>query len=241
MKCGVHSEREALGTCVECGIAFCEECKVVINDKNVCKKCVDAVIKKGQRNPVVAALLSFIFPGAGQVYNGQIGKAAIVFFTWWLFIPWIYGIVDAYLVAQKITKGQITTKSTSVGCLVVLIAFFVVLVPGCALLSAIAIPNLLRAKMAANDALAKATLRSLSTASESFATENNGRYPSAISELVYATPPYLTREYCNETISGYSFRCAFSPDGYQFTANPETEGTTGSQAYTVITGGVLTP
>ncbi|MBP6342844.1 MAG: prepilin-type N-terminal cleavage/methylation domain-containing protein, partial [Candidatus Omnitrophica bacterium] len=46
-----------------------------------------------------------------------------------------------------------------------------------ALLAAIAIPNLLRAKMSANDALAKATLRSLSTASESYATSNQGNYP----------------------------------------------------------------
>ena len=44
-----------------------------------------------------------------------------------------------------------------------------------ALLAAIAIPNLLRAKISANDALAKSTLRSLSTSSEMFATANTGK------------------------------------------------------------------
>ena len=46
-----------------------------------------------------------------------------------------------------------------------------------ALLAAIAIPNLLRAKMTSNDALAKATLRAMSTAAESYGTANNGNYP----------------------------------------------------------------
>ena len=46
-----------------------------------------------------------------------------------------------------------------------------------ALLAAIAIPNLLRAKMTSNDALAKATLRAMSTAAESYGTANNGLFP----------------------------------------------------------------
>ena len=37
-----------------------------------------------------------------------------------------------------------------------------------AVLAAIAIPNLLRARMTSNDALAKATLRAMSTAAESY-------------------------------------------------------------------------
>ena len=49
-----------------------------------------------------------------------------------------------------------------------------------ALLAAIAIPNLLRAKMTSNDALAKATLRAISTAAESFGTANNGNYPADV-------------------------------------------------------------
>ena len=56
-----------------------------------------------------------------------------------------------------------------------------------ALLAAIAIPNLLRARISANDALAQATLRTLSTASETFATANNGNYPGNESSLTGAT------------------------------------------------------
>src|SRR5690349_5603518 len=71
-----------------------------------------------------------------------------------------------------------------------------------ALLAAIAIPNLLRAKISANDALAKATLRSLSTSSESYATSNSGNYPQDMTSLTGATPPYLNQAYCGTTASG---------------------------------------
>ena len=71
-----------------------------------------------------------------------------------------------------------------------------------ALLAAIAIPNLLRAKISANDALAKATLRSISTASEAYATSNNGNYPTAISAL---TPQEKSENNkLRSTLEGYS-------------------------------------
>ena len=58
-----------------------------------------------------------------------------------------------------------------------------------ALLAAIAIPNLLRARMSANDALAKGTLRTLSTSSETFATGNNGNIRQRAS--LTGHPPYI--------------------------------------------------
>lgn len=110
-----------------------------------------------------------------------------------------------------------------------------------ALLAAIAIPNLLRAKMSANDALAKATIRSMSTAAETFATAQSGNYPADEGSLTNATPAYENKAYCNTTISGYSYTCTFVAGnaGYTFTASPVTVGTSGSTTYTVTTGGVL--
>ena len=77
-----------------------------------------------------------------------------------------------------------------------------------ALLAAIAIPNLIRSKMFANDALAKSALRTLSTSSETFANANAGNYPTDITSLSGATPPYIQVPYCDETRSGYSFTCS---------------------------------
>ncbi len=110
-----------------------------------------------------------------------------------------------------------------------------------ALLAAIAIPNLLRAKISANDALAKGTLRSLSTASETFATSNSGNYPGNVTSLTGATPPYITTNYCNGTLSGYQYVCTFGTGGYTFVATPVTVGTSGTTTYTMTTGGALTP
>ena len=112
-----------------------------------------------------------------------------------------------------------------------------------ALLAAIAIPNLLRAKMTSNDSLAKATLRAVSTAAESYGTANNGNYPGNETSLTGATPPYLNTAYCaNSPISGYTYSCSsMSTAGYTVTATPLTVGSTGSTVFTISTGGVLTP
>lgn len=110
-----------------------------------------------------------------------------------------------------------------------------------ALLAAIAIPNLLRAKISANDALAKGTLRTLSTASETFATTNNGNYPALITDLTGATPPYINTNPCGATTSGYTYTCTLGVGGYTFVAAPVTAGTTGTTTYTMTTGGILTP
>ncbi len=110
-----------------------------------------------------------------------------------------------------------------------------------ALLAAIAIPNLLRAKLNANDALAKATVRSISTSSESYATANNGNYPLNVTSLTGASPAYLNNAYCDTTVSGYFYTCTFAIATYTVSATPVTVGTTGTTTYTVSTGGVLTP
>ncbi len=66
------------------------------------------------RNPFIAAGLGFLFPGLGQIANGQISKALVIFMVffgsitvmvnhenplpWAFFLPlaYFYGIVDAF-------------------------------------------------------------------------------------------------------------------------------------------------
>ncbi len=112
-----------------------------------------------------------------------------------------------------------------------------------ALLAAIAIPNFLRSKILANDSIAQRTLRTLSTASETFATTNNGLYPTNISSLTGVTPPYLNEDYCTGTArNGYIIVCHnMTSGGYQFRAHPVSLGSTGTTIYSVSTGGVLLP
>ncbi len=67
------------------------------------------------RNPIVAAILSLIVAGLGQIYNGQITKGIIfimlqiingvlaVVLIGWVLMPIVglWAMVDAYLVAKR--------------------------------------------------------------------------------------------------------------------------------------------
>jgi type IV pilus assembly protein PilA len=113
-----------------------------------------------------------------------------------------------------------------------------------ALLAAIAIPNLLRARMTSNDALAKATLRAISTSAESFSSANNGNYPGDMNSLTTPTPPYLNQNYVQiSPVAGYNYNAPAATmtasTGYVITARPVVVGSTGSTYLTISTGGVL--
>ena len=109
-----------------------------------------------------------------------------------------------------------------------------------ALLAAIAIPNLLRARITANESAAQATLRTISTALETYAAANNGVFPAGEAALTGANPPYLNKSYCGVTESGYTYTCTLAAGGYTLTARPQNCTTAGTKSFTMTTGGVLT-
>ncbi len=114
-----------------------------------------------------------------------------------------------------------------------------------ALLAAIAIPNLLRARITANESAAQATLRTISTALETYAAASNGIYADAESKLLptslggTATPPYLNKSYCGKTESGYTYACTLATSSYTITSRPQNCTTSGTKSFTMTTGGVL--
>ncbi len=73
-----------------------------------------------KRDSGIAALLSFFVPGAGQLYNGQVGKGAAfllvtifvnvpLMFVWVGFVTqlatWLWSMIDAYVSAEKINRS----------------------------------------------------------------------------------------------------------------------------------------
>lgn len=106
-----------------------------------------------------------------------------------------------------------------------------------ALLAGIAIPNLLRAKVAGNQSAAQSTLKAISSALETYAI-TNGVYPTNTTSLIGAAPPYLNKDYFSAPSSGYNFTATISDYAYAVTAIPLSSGQGAS--YTVSTGGVLT-
>ncbi|MFA5338300.1 MAG: DUF5683 domain-containing protein, partial [Candidatus Omnitrophota bacterium] len=209
-----------------------------------CKECVAIkmkTVKKEEHSPALAAILSFIIAGLGQMYNGQVWKGLIIFITSLLVIPWIIGIFDAYFVAKKISSGEIILKKKT-GCLIAMIVWvFIswVMVFIFALLAAIAIPNFMRARINASEKAAVSSLKLLSSALESYAEQNNNVYPQSEESLLNLKPAYLPYAYNNRKIYGYLFKEELEPSGYRITASPVDCNVTGTKIYTIETGGKL--
>jgi TM2 domain-containing membrane protein YozV len=116
------SEEVSVALDQSAGIAqgkFCASCGSQINEKAViCPKCGVAVksIGTGEKNPGIAAVLSFFFTGLGQIYNGEIGKGLLMMIVQMLNVAlmfvvigfitfpilWGYGIWDANKRAKEI-------------------------------------------------------------------------------------------------------------------------------------------
>jgi TM2 domain-containing membrane protein YozV len=114
---------------------YCVNCGAQIDARaEICPKCGVRVapppsavqpqpVTTQHKNEGLAAILSFIFVGLGQIYNGQIGKGLLFLIIGIIFaaliiiligiplyiILWIYNIYDAYNTAKKINAGLIKT------------------------------------------------------------------------------------------------------------------------------------
>ena len=110
-----------------------------------------------------------------------------------------------------------------------------------ALLAAIAIPNLLRARHNANEAAAIASLRTISTACESYrASQTPSWYPASMAILGAAVPPYIDATLATATKQGYGYAYVLvNANQYTCTATPVTIGTTGTRVFFVDESGVI--
>ncbi len=108
------------------------------------------------------------------------------------------------------------------------------------LLAAIAIPNLLRARLNANEATAIATMRTFSTAMESYrAAQTPPTYPSALTNLNGSNPPYIDNVLASGNKSGYFFTLSAGANTYTVVATPQAVNVTGSRNFFVDSSGVV--
>jgi type IV pilus assembly protein PilA len=122
------------------------------------------------------------------------------------------------------------------------------------IIAAIAIPNLLRSKMAANEASAVGSLRTLNTACVTFSTTYGG-YPGTLTimggEGTASLPTSTSAELIDNVLqtgikSGYSFSfsagtadSAGNIDNYSVSASPITAGVTGIRYFYTDQTGVI--
>lgn len=96
---------------------YCKNCGQVIDDKaEICPKCgvrisMPPTIQE-KRNSGLAAILSFLVPGLGQIYCGRIGRGILILITTIILmlivigiVEWVWNIYDAYAIAEKINSG----------------------------------------------------------------------------------------------------------------------------------------
>jgi type IV pilus assembly protein PilA len=120
------------------------------------------------------------------------------------------------------------------------------------IIAAIAIPNLLRSKMAANEASAVGSLRSINTACVTYSTTYGTGYPVALANLgpaasaTAATADLIDSVLAVGTKSGYTFTYvsgapdpAGSINTYTINADPVNVGTTGQRGFFTNQSGVI--
>lgn len=121
------------------------------------------------------------------------------------------------------------SNAGTIAIVVAIVAVFGVAVVG--IVAAIAIPSLIRARAAANEAATIGTLRSIASAEATFASRNH-RFGS-ISELVQQR---LLDESISDGMVRYSYRIRqvkVSDTGFEFAAEPLPQATAGDRAYNV--------
>lgn len=121
------------------------------------------------------------------------------------------------------------------------------------IIAAIAIPNLLKSKMAANQASAVASLRTLNTSEITYSATYNVGFTSTLAELgppasgnaTSAAGGLIDSVLAAGTKSGYGFTYSASAavngvtNNYTINANPITPGTTGQNYYFTDASGVI--
>ncbi len=107
-----------------------------------------------------------------------------------------------------------------------------------ALLAAIAIPNLLRARLNANESAAIAALQTISSAAQSYRAVNP-TFPANLSALGNATPPYIDSVLASGSKQGYNFTLSGSTNTFLAIAYPQIHGKTGRRSFCVDESGVI--
>jgi len=212
---------------------FCKQCgSSIANEDQFCRKC-------GAQSSAVAAPAG-VTPFAPATPAQTSGKAiASLVFGLLFFVPsaFVAAVIFGHLGLSEIKKsaGRLKGEGLAIAGLV-LGYMWVVSIPIILIIAAIAIPNLLRARMAANESSAVAAIRTINTAEVSYFGSHNA-YACSLSDLGGAQ--LLDSTLASGQKNGYVFEittCAPGPDGtanqmYQVVARPITANTTGIRSF----------
>lgn len=212
---------------------FCTRCGSSIDDQDqFCRKCgaqAAALAPPASAPPMVPT-------GSAQTS----GKAvASLVFGLLFFVPFAFvaAVIFGHIGLSEIRKSAGRLKGNGLAIAGLVLGYmWVVSIPIVLIIAAIAIPNLLRARMAANESSAVAAIRTINPAELSYSGSHNG-YACSLSDLGGAR--LIDSSLVSGQKSGYAFEitgCLPGPDGranhmYQVVARPVTVNTTGVRSF----------
>jgi type II secretory pathway pseudopilin PulG len=107
-----------------------------------------------------------------------------------------------------------------------------------ALLAAIAIPNLLRARLNANESAALAAIQTVISGSVSYRGVNP-TYPANLAALSGANPPYIDSVLGAGAKQGYDYVLAGATNSFTVTADPQDPNVSGARYFFSDESGVI--
>ncbi len=192
-----------------------------------------------------------------QPKNSGMAIASLVFgCLFFIFPAALVAVVLGHVSRSEISKsaGRLKGAGTALAGLILGYAG-IAFIPFILIIAAIAIPNLLRARMAANEASAVGSLRVISTGCITYTSTYNQGFPPTLSSLgpspgraaeSAASANLIDSRLASGTKSGYVFtyeslstRSDGVLDHFEIHADPVTEGTTGMRHFFVDQSGVI--
>ena len=234
----------------------CPRCSALVQDGVAfCPSCGTSLASAGTPGyPAGYSPVSAPYAGAPETSGKAIGSlvCGILFFIPFCFIA---AIVLGHLALSDIKRSAGRLKGQGLAITGLVFGYgWILFIPVMLIIAAIAIPNLLRAKMAANEASAVGTLRTYNTAIVAYATQcANIGFPNSVHDLgrgagdcngANLVDPVLA--YPAATRSGYVFHYSPGPPdpsghllSYTITADPITQNTSGIRHFFVDESGVI--
>jgi len=209
----------ACGNSIAAGDRFCR----------VCGRSVPGV-------PVAQPIGTQLMPGAPAETSGKAIVSLVCGLLFFVPLAFVAAIVFGHIALSEIRKSAGRLKGDGLAIAGLVLGYLgVVFIPIMLIIAAIAIPNLLRARMAANEASAVAGVRTLNVAEIAYSSEHpDTGFTCVLSDLSSLNDNKLASGLRN----GYQFElsgCTAGEGGaivkYQVVAYPITANTTGVRAF----------
>jgi competence protein ComGC len=247
-KRNVSCDLESLKPPVEQRRMFCPRCgQTIAEGTTFCVSCgspASVVAGSSSQPPQPAAATGGVLvPGPT---SGKAITSLVLGLLSFSFVAAIPAVVFGHLALSEIKKsaGRIQGKGMAIAGLV-LGYLGIVMLPFILIIAAIAIPNLLRARIAANEASAVSSIRILNSAEVSYATSHVTGYTCSLTDL--QTAGLLDSPLASGTRNGYVFvlqNCAANTPGgaisrYQVIAYPSKPQQSGSRSFCSTESGAI--